>query len=103
AVVEQKQPGVAFGPEAAEATFRALDPQVALEALTPEGRWRERGPVLRVEGSARAILSGERTALNFLGRLSGVATVTARFVHEVDGARAEILDTRKTTPGLRVL
>ena len=103
AVVEQKAPGVVFGLEVAEATFRALDPEIAVKPLCVESCWRERGGVVRVEGSARAILSGERTALNFLGRLSGVATLTARFVHEVQGTGARILDTRKTTPGLRVL
>jgi nicotinate-nucleotide pyrophosphorylase (carboxylating) len=103
AVVEQKAPGVVFGLEVAEMTFRALDPEMAVEPLCAEGRWRERGGVARVEGSARAILSAERTALNFLGRLSGVATLTARFVHQVQGTGARILDTRKTTPGLRML
>ncbi|HZO78805.1 MAG TPA: carboxylating nicotinate-nucleotide diphosphorylase [Solirubrobacteraceae bacterium] len=103
AVVEQKAPGVVFGLDVAEATFRALDPEIGFEPLCAEGRWRERGDVVRLEGSARAILSGERTALNFLGRLSGVATLTARFVDQLQGTGARILDTRKTTPGLRVL
>jgi nicotinate-nucleotide pyrophosphorylase (carboxylating) len=103
AVVDQKAPGVVFGLEVAEATFRALDAEIGFERLCAEGRWRERGGVARLEGSARAILSGERTALNFLGRLSGVATVTARFVDQVQGTGARILDTRKTTPGLREL
>jgi nicotinate-nucleotide pyrophosphorylase (carboxylating) len=103
AIVEQKAPGVAFGLEVAEATFRALDSEIAFEPLCAEGRWRESGSVARVQGSARAILSGERTALNFLGRLSGVATLTARFVDQVRGTGARILDTRKTTPGLRAL
>src|SRR5207249_4653731 len=61
------------------------------------------GPVARIEGSARAILTGERTALNLLGRLSGIATLTRRYVDAVDGTGATILDTRKTTPGLRAL
>src|SRR6266581_5604360 len=61
------------------------------------------GPVARLEGSARAILTGERTALNLLGRLSGIATLTRRYVDAVAGTRAVILDTRKTTPGLRAL
>lgn len=103
AVVEQKAPGMVFGLAVAEATFRALDPDVALQPLTEEGVWRERGGVLRVEGAARAIVSGERTALNFLARLSGIATLTARFVHEVGGTHTGVLDTRKTTPGLRAL
>ena len=65
--------------------------------------WRDGGPVLEIEGSARALLTAERTALNFLQRLSGVATLTARCVQAVEGTGARILDTRKTTPGLRAL
>ncbi len=103
AVITQKAPGVVFGLEVAEATFRALDPDVVLRRLGPEGEWREGGPVLEVVGSARALLSAERTALNFLQRLSGVATLTARCVEAVAGTGARILDTRKTTPGLRRL
>jgi nicotinate-nucleotide pyrophosphorylase (carboxylating) len=103
AIVEQKAPGVVFGLDVAGATFRALDAEIGFEPLCAEGRWRHRGSVVRLEGSARAILSGERTALNFLGRLSGVATLTARFVDQVRGTGAQILDTRKTTPGLRAL
>lgn len=103
AIIEQKAPGVVFGLDLAQATFRALDSEIAFEPLCAEGRWRESGSVARAEGSARAILSGERTALNFLGRLSGVATLTARFVDQVRGTGARILDTRKTTPGLRAL
>ena len=83
----------------AEAVFLRLDPDAAITRLGPEGEWRESGPVLRVEGSARAILTAERTALNFLGRLSGVATKTARIVRSVGEGGARILDTRKTTPG----
>jgi nicotinate-nucleotide pyrophosphorylase (carboxylating) len=94
---------VVFGLDVAGATFRALDAEIGFEPLCAEGRWRQRGSVFRLEGSARAILSGERTALNFLGRLSGVATLTARFVDQVRGTGAQILDTRKTTPGLRAL
>jgi nicotinate-nucleotide pyrophosphorylase (carboxylating) len=103
AVVTQKAPGVVFGLELAEQTFRELDPDIALERLAEEGVWREDGPVLQVEGSARAILTGERTALNFLQRLSGIATMTAWFVRAVEGTGVQILDTRKTTPGLRSL
>ncbi len=103
ALIRQKAPGVVFGLDPAERTFRSLDPSLTIERLTEEGRWREDGPVLAVEGSARAILTGERTALNFLQRLSGVATLTARCVHAVRGTNAKILDTRKTTPGLRML
>jgi nicotinate-nucleotide pyrophosphorylase (carboxylating) len=103
ALITQKAPGVIFGLEVAEETFRALDPAVDLERRCAEREWREDGPVLSIEGSARAILTAERTALNFLQRLSGVATLTARCVRAVDGTRARILDTRKTTPGLRTL
>lgn len=103
ATITQKAPGVVFGLDAAEQTFRSLDPDLAIERLVDEGVWREGGPVLRIEGSARAILTAERTALNFLQRLSGVATLTARYVQAVQGTAARILDTRKTTPGLRAL
>jgi nicotinate-nucleotide pyrophosphorylase (carboxylating) len=104
ATITQKAAGVVSGLEAAAATFRALDPEVVLERLGPEGRWREPpAPVLRATGDARALLAAERTALNFLQRLSGVATLTARSVREVEGTGARILDTRKTTPGLRAL
>jgi nicotinate-nucleotide pyrophosphorylase (carboxylating) len=103
ATVTQKAPGVVFGLDLAEETFRQLDPAIAFERLVEEGRWREGGPVLGLEGSARAILTGERTALNFLQRLSGIATTTARHVRAVEGAGVQILDTRKTTPGLRAL
>ena len=104
ATITQKAPGVVFGLDAAEATFRALDPAVALERLGPEGIWREPpAAVLRATGDARALLAAERTALNFLRRLSGVATLTARYVRAVEGTGAQILDTRKTTPGLRAL
>jgi nicotinate-nucleotide pyrophosphorylase (carboxylating) len=103
ALITQKAPGVVFGLEVAETTFRAVDPELAVERLAPEGEWREGGPVLQVTGRARGILTAERTALNFLQRLSGVATLTARAVAAVEGTGAQVLDTRKTTPGLRAL
>ena len=103
ALITQKAPGVVFGLDVAEAVFRALDPEIDVERLAAEGEWRERGEVLSLEGSARAILTGERTALNFLQRLSGVATLTARCVQAIEGTGARILDTRKTAPGLRAL
>jgi nicotinate-nucleotide pyrophosphorylase (carboxylating) len=102
-VITQKEPGVIFGLEVAAQTFMALDRDVSIERLSTEGEWREGGPVLEVDGSARAILTAERTALNFLQRLSGIATLTARYVRAIDGSGARILDTRKTTPGLRAL
>jgi len=103
AAIVQKAPGVIFGLDAAELAFRELDPDVRVERRTPEGVWNDGGEVLRIAGRARGILTAERTALNVLGRLSGVATATARAVREVAGTGARILDTRKTTPGLRAL
>ncbi len=103
ALITQKAPGVVFGLALVEATFRALDRGVEIERLSDEGVWRDQGPVLRAEGAARALLTGERTALNFLARLSGIATMATRFRQAIDGTGAELLDTRKTTPGLRSL
>ena len=103
AVVTQKAPGVIFGIEAAKAVFSALDPAAQFAELSEEGLWREHGPVLGVRGDARALISGERSALNLLAHLSGVATATARYVQAVEGTGAQILDTRKTTPGMRLL
>ncbi len=103
ATIRQKAPGVIYGLDVAELTFRTVEPDVRVSRLTQEGEWREQGPVLTVSGSARGLLAAERTALNFLGRLSGVATLTARCVRAVAGTGATILDTRKTTPGLRHL
>jgi nicotinate-nucleotide pyrophosphorylase (carboxylating) len=101
--ITQKQPGVLFGFDVAEAVFRRLDTDARVTRLAAEGEWREGGPVLDVEGAAAALLTGERTALNFLQRLSGVATQAARYVRAVEGTGARVLDTRKTTPGLRAL
>jgi nicotinate-nucleotide pyrophosphorylase (carboxylating) len=104
ATIRQKAPGVVYGVDAAEVAFLALDPDVRLERLGPEAEWREPPvPVLRATGDARALLAAERTALNFLQRLSGIATLTARCVFAVQGTGVRILDTRKTTPGLRAL
>lgn len=72
-------------------------------ALASEGQWSDGGPVCAIEGNARSILAGERVALNFLGRLSGVATLTSRYVQAIEGTGTRILDTRKTTPLLREL
>lgn len=101
--IDQKEPGVIAGLEVAEAVFREVDRSLRFMALTGEGTWSEGGPVCAIEGPARSILAGERVALNFLGRLSGVATLTARYVDAVAGTKARILDTRKTTPLLRDL
>ncbi len=97
-----KEDGVLCGLEVAEAIFRELDPGVRFEPLARDGD-RASGEVARVTGNARALLTGERTALNLLGRLSGIATLTRRYVDAVAGTGTQILDTRKTTPGLRAL
>ncbi len=101
--IVQKEPGVVAGLRVAEAVFRRVDPELRWHAHAREGEWRQDGLVAEVAGHAGSILRGERVALNFLGRLSGVATLTALFVRAVDGTGARILDTRKTTPGLRAL
>jgi nicotinate-nucleotide pyrophosphorylase (carboxylating) len=101
--IDQKEPGVIAGLEVAEAVFREVDRSLRFMALTSEGQWSEGGPVCAIEGDARSILAAERVALNFLGRLSGVATLTARYVEAIQGTGARILDTRKTTPLLREL
>ena len=103
AQITQKAPGVLAGLEVARAVFERVDPAVRWHASATEGEWREGGEVATVEGPAASLLAGERTALNLLGRLSGVATLTARYVKAVEGTGAQILDTRKTTPGLREL
>jgi len=102
--IVQKQPGVVYGLGVVAETMRQCGVE-DVDNLVVEGQWREEVPfeVLFVSGPAAALLTAERTALNFLGHLSGVATLTARFVDEVAGTGAAILDTRKTTPGLRAL
>jgi nicotinate-nucleotide pyrophosphorylase (carboxylating) len=104
ALITQKAPGAIYGLDAAEATFALLDPEASFQRLVEEGVWREQGgPVLSISARARALLTGERTALNFLAHLSGVASMSARAAGEVQGTGARVLDTRKTTPGLRAL
>jgi len=100
----QKQPGVLAGLDAAREAFTQSGAE-QFQALVVEGQRRERVPatVARVSGPGRALLAGERVALNLLGHLSGIATMTARFVDAVEGTGVRILDTRKTTPGLRAL
>ena len=101
AEVRLKEPGVLCGLEAAALVFAALG--ATLEPLAEEGDWVEPGAVARVSGPARGVLTGERLALNLVGRLSGIATATRHYVEAVAGTGVEILDTRKTTPGLRAL
>lgn len=99
-----KEPGVVCGLPIVAAVFAALNPAVVVEASVADGdRIAAPREIARVSGPTRAILSGERTALNLLGRLSGIATFTARCIDELDGTGATLLDTRKTTAGLREL
>jgi nicotinate-nucleotide pyrophosphorylase (carboxylating) len=101
----QKEAGVVYGHAVALVVFRRLDPDLVVHGQSAGG-WTEPGTiVLDVEGNARALLVGERTALNFMGRLSGIATITAEVVRAIAdaGGGATVLDTRKTTPGLRDL
>ena len=96
--------GVACGLDLAAAVFREVDPDLGIESRTVDGATVSAGEtLLMVSGSARSILSAERVALNFVGRLSGIASLTRRYVDAVEGTGARIVDTRKTTPGLRVL
>jgi nicotinate-nucleotide pyrophosphorylase (carboxylating) len=105
ALLVLREPGVVCGLRAAETVFQALDSEILFEALVDEASFvgGDDGDIARVIGSERAILTGERTALNFLGRLSGIATLTRRYVDAVEGTGVAILDTRKTTPGLRAI
>ena len=99
-----KQSGIVAGLPIFETVFRVYDPKVKVKIKGKEGRWYDRGKTLAIlEGRARSILTCERVALNFIQHLSGIATVTRRFVDETKGTRTRIVDTRKTTPGLRLL
>jgi nicotinate-nucleotide pyrophosphorylase (carboxylating) len=99
-----KQEGVVAGLDVAQAVFIQLNSDVSFKKLVTDGSEVENKTVIAtVEGSARALLTGERTALNFLGRMSGIATLTRKFVKAVASTDAQILDTRKTAPGLRTL
>lgn len=102
ATLAARKPGVVSGLDLAEAAFRALDPNVAFERSIQDAHLVKPGAVIAsICGNARAILTAERVALNFMGRLSGIATLTRAYVDAVAGTRATIVDTRKTTPGLR--
>ncbi len=99
-----KQDGMVSGMKTARAVFARIDPSVTFEALVADGDRVARGMKLAViSGNARSILAGERTALNFIQRLSGIATITAEYVSRVAGSGASVIDTRKTTPGMRSL
>jgi nicotinate-nucleotide pyrophosphorylase (carboxylating) len=96
--------GVISGAAVAARVFLTVDPTLDVEILIPDGSHVAAGATLmRIEGSARAVVTAERTALNFMQRLSGVASLTARYVAAIKGTSAQILDTRKTTPGFRLL
>jgi nicotinate-nucleotide pyrophosphorylase (carboxylating) len=105
AAVVMREPGVVCGLAVAHQVVLRLDPGAELEVLVGEGESVVDAPctIARIEGSARAILTAERTALNLLQRMSGIATATRRYVRAVEGTGVEILDTRKTAPGLRRL
>ncbi|HWD93296.1 MAG TPA: carboxylating nicotinate-nucleotide diphosphorylase [Verrucomicrobiae bacterium] len=103
-VMRAREVLVVAGLSLAEAAFRELSPQLKIEPLARDGHHAKGGEnLLRISGDARAILTAERVALNFVQRLSGIATLTAQFVDAIKGTHARILDTRKTTPGLRRL
>jgi len=103
-VFAARKEGRVAGLDCARLAFAALDPTATFEIVTPDGADAAPGAVLaRIEGNARALLSAERVALNLLGRLSGIATLTRTYVRAVEGTGAAITDTRKTTPGLRAL
>lgn len=104
AAIIAKADGVIAGLDVARWVFEAIDEAIAFAARVKDGARVGAGDVLaEVSGSARGLLTGERVALNFLQRMSGIATMTAQFVEAVQGTNAQILDTRKTAPGLRVL
>lgn len=104
AFVTARKEGVISGTDVAWEVFKRIDPTLEVEILVPDGsRVAEGAMVMCVAGPARSILTAERTALNFLQRLSGVATLTRRYVDAITGTDARILDTRKTTPGYRAL
>ncbi len=104
AEILQKQPGVLCGLPVVEQVFAKIDPRVTVTRLADEGSYADtRRAVARIDGPAAAILSGERTALNFVQRLSGIATASHRASELTRNTRAQVIDTRKTTPGLRVL
>jgi nicotinate-nucleotide pyrophosphorylase (carboxylating) len=101
-IIGARKPGVVAGLQLVETAFRALDPHATIDVLVADGGTVDaEGTIARVAGNARALLTAERVAMNFLGHLSGIATLTRRYVEAVKSTRAHIVDTRKTTPGLR--
>ena len=101
-IIGARKPGVVAGLQLVETAFRALDPHATIDVLVADGGTVDaEGTIARVAGNARALLTAERVAMNFLGHLSGIATLTRRYVEAVKSTRVHIVDTRKTTPGLR--
>ncbi|MCX6105933.1 MAG: carboxylating nicotinate-nucleotide diphosphorylase [Proteobacteria bacterium] len=99
-----KEPTLVAGSEVARAVFLAVDPTLRVEIAAENGASLQKGDlILEISGSARSILKGERVALNFLGHMCGIATLTREFVKQLTGTKVQLLDTRKTTPGLRLL
>ena len=102
AIIAARKPGIIAGLQLAEAAFRALDPDCAFDVRVPDGgAVKAKDVVAKISGNARALLTAERVALNYMGRLSGIATLTRAYVDAIAGTKARIADTRKTTPGLR--
>ena len=101
-VIGARMDGIVAGLQLVTTAFEMLDPDVGIDVVVPDGgSVAAKGAIARVSGNASALLTAERTAMNFLGHLSGIATLTRRYVEETRGTRAHIIDTRKTTPGLR--
>ena len=101
-IIGARKAGVVAGLQLVETAFKALDPQAAVQVVVGDGGTvADNGTIAQVAGNARALLTAERVAMNYLGHLSGIATLTRRYVDEIKGTRARITDTRKTTPGLR--
>jgi nicotinate-nucleotide pyrophosphorylase (carboxylating) len=104
AVITGKEEGILAGIEVAEKVFKKIDPEIRIKKYFRDGQGIKKGEKLAVlQGSSISLLKGERTALNFLQRMSGIATLTRRFVNSLRGSSTKLLDTRKTTPGLRIL
>jgi len=104
AIIVAKEQGVLAGLPIAEMVFKTVNPKVVFKTLKQDGQKVKKGErVAWIQGKVKGILSAERTALNFLQRLSGIATLTARYVEKINGTKTKMLDTRKTTPGLRIL
>ncbi len=104
AVITGKEEGILAGMEVAEKVFKKIDPEIRIKKYFRDGQGIKKGEKLALlQGSSISLLKGERTALNFLQRMSGIATLTREFVNGLRGSTTKLLDTRKTTPGLRIL